>query len=273
MIDPFTLFQPPPTPPVGVATWTDLQLLDAARAQAAWAAEQAYWARFGAWTQLAAFVAAGAAAIFTLVTARHARVQAEAAHEQLNALNSAKAVESTVQAWAMWAFLDKTFSASLRSVTEPRDIPSSLVNIVKGSSTGLNWNQMREDGVRITAGINSSNVLPSWIDLLDVAVQVYRTGVDLAKKRAVAIGAQPGTLLVYHDPTLAEAQKSRDNRWLREAESDLRDAQRLRDDFWRRYELLMAELDWIGRGGNFHSGHVGGSATTTGDLSVGVITP
>lgn len=272
-MDPFTLFQPLPAPPTGVATRIELQTLAAARAEAAWAANQAYWSRFGALTQLAAFIAAGFAAWFTWSAAKHARVQADAAQEELKVLNSSKQIDSTVQAWAMWAFLDKTFDVSLRSADDPRKIPGSLISIVKLSSSRnqqrLNWNQIREDGVRIAAGILSPTVLPAWIDMLDVAVRVYRTGNDLAEKRALAIGAKPGDIIVYHDPILAAAEENRYAQWLLEAETHLLNAQRLRDDFWKRYELLMAELDGIGRGGRILSGHVGGSVTITGDLSVG----
>lgn len=101
VIDAFTLFQPTPSPPSGAATWVELQALAADRAQVAWAAEQAYWARFGAWTQLAAFVAAGFAAWFAKGAYDAAVEQAGIAREQLNQSRRADALTAyhELEAW------------------------------------------------------------------------------------------------------------------------------------------------------------------------------
>ncbi len=74
-MDPFTLFQPPPTPPAGVASWVDLQMLDAARAQA-----RAAWA--GAVVQAVALVAAAVAAVYAKGAYEATSRQAEIARDQ-----------------------------------------------------------------------------------------------------------------------------------------------------------------------------------------------
>ena len=112
-------------------------MLEAARAQAYWAHDQAYWARAGVWVQAAAFAAAGAAAWFTWKAAKHARIQADAATTQLANYGLAREAESRVAAWAMVSFLSSSIRLHYRNVQTAEELPEALTSLARISHQGL----------------------------------------------------------------------------------------------------------------------------------------
>ena len=248
MIDPFTLFHAFPTPPSGAASWVDLQTLEGARAQAHFAAEQAYWARFGAWTQLAAFVAAGAAAWFTWKAARHAQTQAETALADLRTRNLARDADSRVQAWALLAYLTKTFGTYDRHVSSADQVPPALYSLVSVDH-GLRqipWESTLEEGTRIAAGIISETVLQSWIYLIDDAQSLYHVGVNLSGEfRAIQREYDPLPMF----PSADGAELPRRAALYEQHSQQLPAARERLAGFWRAFDSLVAELEHIGRGG------------------------
>ncbi len=266
-MDPFTLFQPPPAPPTGIASWIELQTLAADRASAHWAAEQVYWARFGAWTQLAAFVAAGAAAWFTWKAAQHSRVQAEAAQDELRIAREGREAESRVRAFELLTLMDEWF------LPDSTDAPSVSVLRIRLDrvmrAKGDNYfrqqprREIREEGVRIAAGIRPASILLRWIKLFDDAERLREwertVGLEVRQLRE----ASGRTDLVDEDGDENQAVAEP----IDTAAPSLPQARAAVAQFWSDYDAFRASVESIGRAGAILAGNAAMGVTATATLT------
>ena len=268
MIDPFTLFQAMPAPPAGVAAWVDVQLLEEARAQSYWAANQAYWARFGAWTQLAAFIAAGFAAWFTWNAAKHAQVQADAAQVELRIAREGRAAESRVRAFELLSLLDGWFLPARQVDGSPSRVREQLSRVMRTAETESVFreeprSQVREEGVRIAAGIQPDSVLLRWIKLFDDANHL--------RSRDSVLAEEFKQLLVDHGRSDLGRAHQEDDRALAEtifANAPSLAAARLAvAQFWNEFDLFRAHVESIGRGGAALAGSIAPVTVITGNLT------
>lgn len=253
MIDPFSLFQPMPSTPPGVPSWVELQMLEAARAQAAWAANQAYWAKFGALTQLAAFIAAGAAAWFTWQAASASREQAEAAQSELSESLGARDAASRLAAWELRSFLNENIVRVVSS-GPPSSLPSRMSQIAKArplerprNFSHIPWDEIAEEGFRLAIGVNSPSVLPLWVAIVDAGakLRVWSRLLSLdCSERAKS----------RHSPHLPPALAS----WIAmeddenaKASSLFAPGEAMLSAYWRCVSILKKEADAVARGSDF----------------------
>jgi len=271
VIEPFSLFQPAPVPPAGVASWIDLQMLEAARAQSSWAANQAYWSRFGAWTQLAAFIAAGFAAWFTWNAAVQARVQAGAAQDELRIAREGREAESRVRAFELlslideWFLPDRTFAESAFLLREQTYRVMRTVEAANGFREEPR-RAVRENGVRIAAGIHPDSILVRWIKLFDDADALRVRNETLHSEFTALLAVQGRPELkdpsTEEDVALAESIYAQD--------PSLAAARDTVSRFWADFDAFRASLESIGRGGSILAGNVAVVTTSAGDLTIGL---
>lgn len=240
-----SLFPQLPPPPPG-ASWLELQALEMARAQAAWAERSV-------WVQVAGLGAAVLAAVFAWRAASESRRQADAAQAELSLAAGARAAASRVSAWQMRRFLNDRF---LGPVEESRKehYDHMLLRLAHHSDDHLDsagrpsipWIQIGEEGFGLAAGINSTQVVPMWIALIDQVETLKRFSKILKEEVAIVSGEEYGP----RTPVYGDTSSMFIDSYLQRIVPSWKDARAAYDTFWHMHRSLSSELDNIARGGN-----------------------
>jgi hypothetical protein len=249
---PFSSLFPELPPPPQWASWADLQQIEIARAQAYWARDQAQWAHWSVWVQIAGLIAASLAAAFAWQAARASREQADAAQSELRELSSLREAESRVRAWQLREHLQVSFRLPSRQ-GDNATLPDQIRRLFK-SDTPLNKGKDRQSvsadigisGLRLAAGISSEKVVPLWIALMDSFAVLRLLEPRMSMSRSLYLmraSDSPENELVFPD-----AEKLREE-WSRQSD-DVPIARAELERFLAKYRELFDHVDAIARGGN-----------------------